>query len=121
MALSVNQVVERIDGLHLDELDLRITHSSAGFAITDNQGELGVESIGSNYEVPDFVDEHGRVAFTVGPWTAYQYHSSYVASRRDNYEGELDQLAAGELRAVIVGVTAITENDTWVLGIRTEN
>ena len=121
MALTVGQVTERVDGMHLDELDLRITHCDAGFAIADNHGELGVESIGSNFDVPDSADEHGRVAFTVGPWIAYQYHSSYVAPRRDNYEGALDQLAAGEVRAVIVGVTAITENDTWVLGIRTEN
>lgn len=121
MALTVSQVVDRVDGMHLDELDLRITHSSDGFTVADYHGELGVESIGSNYDVPDSADEHGRAAFTAGPWTAYQYHCSYVAPRRDNYEGVLDQLAAGEVRAVIIGVTAIVENNTWVVGIRTEN
>lgn len=121
MALTVSQVQDRVDGLHLDDLDLRITYSSEGFSIVDNRGELGVGDIGSSFEVPDSADEHGRAAFTAGPWTAYQYHSSCVAPRHDNYLAELNQLADGQVRAVIVGVTAISENDTWVLGIRTEN
>jgi len=121
MALTVSQVQDRVDGLHLDDLDLRITHASDGFSIVDNRGELGVESIGSNFEVPDSADEHGQAAFTAGPWTAYQYHSTYVAPRHDNYDRELQQLAAGEVGAVILGVTAISENDTWVLAIRTES
>ncbi len=121
MALNLSQVQDRVDGLHLDELDLRITFTGDGFTVVDNRGDLGVESIGSSFEVPESADEHGRAAFTAGPWTAYQYHSSYVAPRHDNYEGQLEQLASGEVRAVIVGVTAINENDTWVLAVRTEN
>jgi len=121
MALTVSQVQYRVDGLHLDELDLRITYNGDGFRIVENRGGLGAESIGSSFEVPESADDHGRSAFTAGPWTAYQYHSSYVAPRHDNYDRELEQLAAGEVAAVIVGVTAISENDTWVLAIRTES
>lgn len=121
MALTASEVHGRVDGLHLDELDLRITHSNDGFTVADNRTGSSASDIGSSYDVPDSADEHGRYAFTAGPWTAYQYHASYVAPNHDNYDSELEQLAAGDIRAVIVGVAAISENNTWVLAIRTEN
>ncbi|MBU8840181.1 hypothetical protein [Mycolicibacterium goodii] len=119
MALTASDVYDRIDGLHLDELDLLITKNGAGFSVTDNRSDGSAEDIGSSFEVPDSVDEHGRVAFSAGPWTAYQYHGSYAAPRRDNYTREVEDLSAGDVAAVIVGVTAISETNTWVFAIRT--
>ncbi|OSC32811.1 hypothetical protein B8W67_13740 [Mycolicibacillus koreensis] len=78
-----------------------------------------MSDIGSSYEVHPDADEHGRVAFTAGPWVAFQYHASYTAPRRDNYEGALDDLAAGYLSKVVLGYGAL--EDTWVFGIRTED
>lgn len=123
MALSKTQVCERIADMHLDELDLVITRDGDGFAVAENRsGAYGcVSDIGSSYEVPDSADEHGRRGFTAGPWTGYQYHASYTAPHRANYEAELDDLAAGDISRVVVGATAICENDTWVLGVRSEN
>lgn len=123
MALNKTQVCDRIDAMHLDEIDLVITRDGDGFAVAENRGGAGgyVSDIGSSYEVPDSADEHGRTGFTAGPWTAYQYHASYVSPHRNNYEAELDDLAAGDLSRVIVGAAPICENNTWVLGVRTEN
>lgn len=59
------------------------------------------------------------MAFSAGPWTAYQYHGSYAAPRRDNYTREVEDLSAGDVAAVIVGVTAISETNTWVFAVRT--
>lgn len=122
MSLDLDQVCTRIDELHLDELDLIITRDGNGFTAAEHRsGGPYVSDIGSSYEVPDAVDERGRGAFTAGPWTAFQYHASFYAPNRNNYIAELEDLAAGRIRAVICGVTAICENDTWVFGIRTEN
>ncbi|MFA5709305.1 hypothetical protein [Mycolicibacterium sp.] len=119
MALTKSEVCSRVDNMHLDDLDLVITHNGGGFAVVESHA-AGVSDIGSSWEVPDAADEHGRHEFTAGPWTAYQYHASYTAPNRSNYEAALDRLAAGEFAKLLVGVTAIGENDTWVFGIREE-
>lgn len=121
MPLTLHELYNRIDALHLDELDLIITRSGDGFAVEEDRRGGGVEDIGSSFEVPDSADEHGRYVFTAGPWTAYQYHASYTAPNRGNYEREIDDLANGDVSRVRVGVTAISENDTWVFAIRSEN
>ncbi|BBX87975.1 hypothetical protein [Mycolicibacterium aubagnense] len=121
MALTLDELYRRIDDLHLDELDLIITRDGSGFAVEDDRRGGGVHDIGSSYEVPDSADEHGRYVFSAGPWTAYQYHSSYTAPNRGNYEREIEDLANGDVVRVLVGVTAISENDTWVFAIRSED
>ena len=118
MTLTREQVQDRIDDLHLDDLDLIITRDGDGFAVEESRGGPYVSDIGSSYEVPDTADEHGRHAFTAGPFTGYQYHSSYTAPHRANYELELDDLANGDVSKVVVGRAALDE--TWVFGIRTE-
>jgi hypothetical protein len=118
MALTLNELYDRIDGMHLDDPDIVITRDGDGFAVSATQGGSYVEDIGSSFEVPDTADEHGRRVFTAGPWTAYQYHASCVTPCRDNYSREIEELAAGNVRVVIVGATAL--DDTWVFGIRTE-
>jgi len=118
MGLTVDELYDRVDGLHLDELDLRITYDSGGFSVAENRNGLAVSDIGSSFEVPAAADEHGRVAFIAGPWRGYQYHADYVTPRHDNYDHEIAQLTAGEVGAVLVGVTAISENDTWVFGVQ---
>lgn len=121
MALSRAEVIDRINAQGLDELDLVITRDGDGFAVTESRGSGSyVSDIGSCFEVPEKLDEHGRCAFTAGPWTGYQYHASYTAPRRSNYEAELDDLAAGDIRALIVGCGPIPEDDTWVFATRTE-
>ncbi len=120
MALSADDVCRRVDGLHLDDLDLVVTRDGDGFAVAEHRfGPGAVDDIGSCFEVPASADEHGRAGFTAGPWTAYQYHASYVSPRRDNYFAELEELAEGVVDAVVVGVAGISDNNTWVLGIRT--
>ncbi|MBP2451779.1 MULTISPECIES: hypothetical protein [Mycobacteriaceae] len=124
MSLTREQLHDRIDDLHLDELDLIITRDGDGFAVTESRGcRSYVSDIGSSYEVPDAADEHGRHAFTAGPWTAYQYHSSYTAPNRGNYAREIEDLVNGDASKVVVGVTAVFEEEsdagTWVFGIRT--
>lgn len=119
MALTREQVQDRIDDLRLDELDMVITRDGDGFAVEHNRSGHPVSDIGSSWEVPDSADEHGRHRFEAGPWTGYQYHSSYTAPHRANYELELTDLANGDVSKVIVGVTALDE--TWVFGIRTED
>lgn len=120
MVLTRDEVRDRVDRMHLDDLDLIIVRAGAGYAVTESRNAPYVCDIGSSYEVPDATDERGREAFTVGPWTAYQYHPSYVAPNVDNYDGALDDLAAGNISAVIVGCTDNPENDSWIFGIRVE-
>ena len=125
MSLTREQLYDRIDDLHPDELDLIITRDGDGFAVAESRDGTHVSDIGSSYEVPDTADEHGRHAFTAGPWTAYQYHSSYTAPNRGNYAREIEDLVNGDAAKVVVGVTAVFEDEsdagTWVFGIRTEN
>lgn len=126
MTLTRDELYAHIDGLHLDDLDIAITaNGRGGFSVTEVRGGSYVSDIGSSYEVPDTADEHGRVAFTAGPWTAHQYHASYTAPRRDNYEAEIDDLAAGDVSKVVLGYGAVVDADddsgTWVFGIRTED
>lgn len=120
MALTKDDVCRRIASMHLDEPDLIVVRDGDGFAVEDHPCGGGcVSDIGSCFEVPEQADEHGRHGFTAGPWTGYQYHASYTAPRRSNYEAELDDLAAGDIRAVIVGCGPIPEDDTWVFATRT--
>lgn len=120
MALTREHVYQRINGMHLDDLDLAITRAGDGFAVEPHRGSGSSEDIGSSYEVPDSADDQGRMAFTAGPWTAFQYHSSITAPHRDNYDGLLDDLAAGDVSVVVVGCTPIMDNNTWVLAVRGE-
>ncbi|MFZ2241658.1 MAG: hypothetical protein WAV90_19250 [Gordonia amarae] len=116
MALTFDQVCERIDNMHIDDLDITITRDGPGFVVTEVRGGPYVSDIGGCYEAPDSADEHGRVRFTAGPWDAYQYHASYVSPHRDNYLPMLVDLAAGRITAVVCGYGAL--DDTWVFGIR---
>ena len=121
MALTREQVYQRINGMHLDDLDLTITRDGDGFSAEPHRGSGSSEDIGSSYEVPDSADEQGRMAFTAAPWTAFQYHASITGAHRSNYDGLLDDLASGDVSAVIIGCTPILENNTWVLAVRTES
>ncbi|MEB3023053.1 MULTISPECIES: hypothetical protein [Mycolicibacter] len=116
MSLTYQQVVDRINGMHLDELDIEITRDGVGFAIGPSNEGSCVADIGSSYEVPDHIGEHGIDSFTAGPWTAYQYHPSYVTPRYGNFADHLDDLAAGRVNKVILGVTGVEDN--WVFGIQ---
>lgn len=120
MGLTREQLCEYIAGLHLDDSDVVITCDRDGLAVESVHGGPYVDDIGSSYEVPDSADEHGRRAFIAGPFTAYQYHSTYTAPHRGNYEDALDDLIAGNVRAVIVGYGVVSDNDAWVFGVRTE-
>jgi len=121
MTLTREQLYERIDNMSIDEPDLAITAADGGgFDVDESRpADFYVDDIGSLWEVPDDADEHGRRAFTAGPFTAYQYHASYVAPNQSNYDREIDDLAAGDVSAVIVGYGSVGEANTWVFGIRT--
>lgn len=121
MALTREQVHQHIADMHLDDLDLIVTRDNDGFSADPHRGGGSSEDIGSSYEVPESADDRGRMAFTAGPWTAFQYHSSVTAPHRGNYDGLLDDLAAGHVSAVVVGCTPILENNTWVLAVRAES
>lgn len=117
MSLTFEQVCQLIDDMHLDDLDIEITYNGLGFTVGHADSSPWVEDIGSSYEVPDNAGGDGSIAFNAGPWTAYQYDAHYVTPRRDNYERQLADLVGGQLRAVIIGVTAV--EDAWVFGIQT--
>ncbi|ORW08460.1 MULTISPECIES: hypothetical protein [Mycolicibacter] len=118
MTLSYQQVVDRICDMHLDDMDIEITRNADGFDINTSSEGLYVSDIGSSFEVPGHVGEHGMDSFTAGPWTAYRYHAAYVRPQHGNFAGHLDDLAAGRVNTVIVGVAAVDEH--WVLGIQTK-
>ena len=84
--LTRDELITHINDMHIDDLDVEITAVPGGFAVREHRGGPYVSDIGSCYEVPDHADEHGRVRFTAGPFDAYQYHGSYLAPHRDNYE-----------------------------------
>ena len=67
MTLIREQLHQRIDDLHLDDLDLIITRDGDGFAVEESRSGSYVSDIGSSYEVPDTADGHGQHAFTAGP------------------------------------------------------
>lgn len=116
MSLTLAEVYECIDNLHCDDRDMVIRCNGNGYSIAPSDESGCVEDIGSSFEVPEHVGERGIDSFTAGPWTAYLYHPSIVAPNRNNYDDHLHDLAAGDVQAVIVGVTAVDEH--WEFGIQ---
>lgn len=116
--MTLDEVADYIDNMHLDDLDIEIAYQADGFTINAaTAAGSWVEDIGSSWEVPDNAGGNGTRAFAAGPWTAYQYDAHYVTPRRDNYQAALEALAAGELSAVILGCTAVEE--AWIFAIQT--
>lgn len=121
MAITLNRTeLERhICDLHLDDLDRRITRNGEKFDVKELRSGPFVCDVGSLYEEPEGLGEHGQRSGSAGPFTVYEYHRSYTSPHTANFERELDSLARGEVSAVIVGCGALDE--TWVFGIRTED
>lgn len=116
MALSRAETCKRIVEMSFDDYDVEVTADQGGFLLKPVKSGPYVSDIGSSYEVPDNIGEHGRERFTAGPFDAYQYHASYTTPRPDNYEPVLDDLAAGDISKAVFGYGAL--EDTWVFGVR---
>jgi hypothetical protein len=120
MAITLNRtdLDSYIRDLPLSDLDRRITRNGERFDVEELRTGPFVCDVGSLWEEPEGLGEHGKRAGTAGPFTVYEYHDSYTAPHTANFEQELDALTRGEVEAVIVGYGAL--DATWLFGIRTE-